>query len=57
MINLLRYGKTIDSLRTWEKERMAIHKVPSQLAFVDELPRHAMGKIVKQKVAEYFEEV
>ena len=48
---------TLDSLRAWAKERMAVYKVPRQLAIVDELPRNAMGKVVKQRVAELFEEV
>lgn len=48
---------TLDSLRAWAKERMAVYKVPRQLAIVDDLPRNAMGKVVKQKVAELFEEV
>jgi len=48
---------TLDSFRAWAKERMAVYKVPTQLAIVDELPRNAMGKVIKQKVAEFFEEV
>jgi malonyl-CoA/methylmalonyl-CoA synthetase len=47
---------TLDSLRTWAKGRMAVYKVPQRLAIVDELPRNAMGKVVKQKVVELFEE-
>ena len=48
---------TLDSLRTWAKERMAVYKVPTRLAIVDILPRNTMGKVVKKKVAELFEVV
>ncbi len=48
----LREGHTMDltSLRGWAKERLAVYKVPSRLLVLDELPRNAMGKVVKPDV-------
>jgi malonyl-CoA/methylmalonyl-CoA synthetase len=43
-----------DDLRTWGKERMAVYKVPSRFVLVDDLPRNALGKVVKPRVAELF---
>ena len=34
----------LDSLRAWARERLAVHKIPSRLLLLDELPRNAMGK-------------
>jgi len=50
-------GDTLDrdSLRTWAKERLAPYKVPQNVLVVDDLPRNAMGKIVKPKVRALFE--
>jgi malonyl-CoA/methylmalonyl-CoA synthetase len=45
---------TLDELRAWGKERMAIYKIPSRLCVVDSLPRNAMGKVVKQEVKKLF---
>jgi malonyl-CoA/methylmalonyl-CoA synthetase len=41
-------------LRAWGRERLAMAKVPSRFAFVDELPRNALGKVVKRDVAALF---
>jgi malonyl-CoA/methylmalonyl-CoA synthetase len=38
---------TVDGLRGWAAERLAPYKVPSRVHFVDELPRNALGKVVK----------
>jgi acyl-CoA synthetase (AMP-forming)/AMP-acid ligase II len=43
-----------DDLRTWGKERMAVYKVPSRFVLVDDLPRNALGKVVKRQVAKLF---
>jgi len=48
------HGLTLDALRAWCKERLAPYKVPSQLAVVDELPRNAMGKVIKPEVRKLF---
>ena len=38
------------TLRAWAKGAMAAYKVPSDIAFVAELPRNAMGKINKKEL-------
>ncbi len=45
-----------DSLRAWAKERLAPYKAPSRACFVPGLPRNAMGKVVKPRVRELFEQ-
>ena len=42
-------------LRTWTKERLASYKVPGRICTVDELPRNAMGKVLKKEVTKLFE--
>ena len=49
-------GLNRDMLREWAKGRLAPYKVPQRVFFVRELPRNAMGKIVKPKVRAMFEE-
>ena len=46
----------LEELRTWAKQRMAAHKVPSRLLILDALPRNAMGKVTKPAVRAKFEE-
>jgi malonyl-CoA/methylmalonyl-CoA synthetase len=41
---------TAESLRGWARERLAPYKVPSRVHFVDELPRNALGKVVKPEL-------
>jgi malonyl-CoA/methylmalonyl-CoA synthetase len=36
-----------DAVRAWASERLARYKVPSRVEIVTELPRNAMGKVVK----------
>ena len=50
-------GDVLDlpSLRTWAKELLAAHKVPSRLLVLDALPRNAMGKVMKPSVAALFQ--
>ena len=38
---------TVERLRGWAAERLAPYKVPTRVHFVDELPRNALGKVVK----------
>ncbi|MEH1903345.1 MAG: acyl-CoA synthetase [Nostoc sp.] len=45
---------TLESLRSWAKERLAVYKVPTQILTVEELPRNAMGKVIKPTVVELF---
>lgn len=44
-----------EELRSWAKERLATYKVPSRLLVVPELPRNAMGKVVKPDVRKLIE--
>ena len=50
-------GDVLDlpSLRTWAKELLAAHKVPSRLLVLNALPRNAMGKVMKPSVAALFQ--
>lgn len=52
----LRPGCTldIDELKDWARARLAPYKIPRQLACVSQLPRNAMGKVVKPEVATLF---
>ena len=52
----LRPGCTLelDELKDWARARLAPHKIPRELACVSQLPRNAMGKVVKPEVATLF---
>jgi malonyl-CoA/methylmalonyl-CoA synthetase len=54
---VLNEGHVLDlhSLRTWAKESLAVHKLPSRLLLVDALPRNAMGKVMKPALAPLFQ--
>jgi malonyl-CoA/methylmalonyl-CoA synthetase len=54
---LLEAGKAmdIDTLRAWGKERLAPYKVPKDVAVIENLPRNAMGKIIKPDVKKIFQ--
>ena len=41
-----------ESLRTWGKELLAPYKLPKEVVVLDELPRNAMGKVVKPALKE-----
>jgi len=45
----------LESLRSWAKERLAVHKIPSRLLVLDALPRNAMGKVIKSAVTALFQ--
>lgn len=45
---------TLEELRAWAKERMAVPKVPSRLITLSALPRNAMGKVTKPAVVALF---
>jgi malonyl-CoA/methylmalonyl-CoA synthetase len=53
---VLRAGEALDleSLRSWAKERLASHKIPSRLLIVGALPRNAMGKVTKPAIVDLF---
>ena len=40
----------VDELRAFCAQRLADYKVPRQITFVDELPRNATGKVLKQQL-------
>jgi malonyl-CoA/methylmalonyl-CoA synthetase len=52
----LRPGITLDldELKEWARVRLAPYKIPRDLACVAQLPRNAMGKVVKPEVATFF---
>ena len=41
---------TADELISWCRERLTHYKCPRRVAFVDDLPRSAMGKLSKRDV-------
>ena len=43
---------TEDELRPYVKERLARHKVPREIAFVEQLPRTSTGKLQRRKLGE-----
>ena len=45
---------SLEELRAWAKERLAPYKAPTLLAVLDDLPRNALGKVVKAEVARIF---
>ena len=47
-------GVTSGAIRVWAKQRLAVYKAPSNILFVVELPRNAMGKVFKPKVIDMF---
>ncbi len=53
---VLKEESTIDlpELRTWARDSLAAHKIPTRLLVLDELPRNAMGKVMKPMVTARF---
>ena len=44
----------LDGLRAWARDRLAPYKLPTRLLVVEDLPRNAMGKVVKAEVVKGF---
>ena len=44
----------LDELNKWLRENMAAYKMPRKYLLVDELPRNAMGKVIKNDVKKLF---
>jgi malonyl-CoA/methylmalonyl-CoA synthetase len=44
----------LPELRAWARELLAAHKIPSRLLVMDELPRNAMGKVMKPALTARF---
>ena len=55
-IAVLREGQTldIDTLKTWCEGKLSSYKLPKKLVITPELPRNAMGKVVKPKLKGLF---
>jgi malonyl-CoA/methylmalonyl-CoA synthetase len=45
---------TLESLRSWARDRLAVWKIPRGLTLVESLPRNAMGKVDKKAVRALF---
>ena len=54
---VLKDGNVLDlqSLRTWARELLTTHKLPSRLLVLDALPRNSMGKVMKPALAALFQ--
>jgi malonyl-CoA/methylmalonyl-CoA synthetase len=48
-------GLVVEGLRAWAAPRLAKYKLPTRVRLVDELPRNAMGKVMKPRVSALFE--
>jgi malonyl-CoA/methylmalonyl-CoA synthetase len=44
----------LPALREWARTRLAPQKIPKELVCVDQLPRNAMGKVVKPALTTFF---
>jgi fatty-acyl-CoA synthase len=55
---VLREGASLseDEIKDYVKQNLARYKVPREVAFVDELPRNATGKVLKRELVEQVEE-
>ena len=47
-----RAGLTREELIAFARERLAAHKVPKSVHFVDALPKNASGKLLKRELRE-----
>lgn len=47
---------TLEQIRDWSRERLAPYKMPSRMIELGELPRNAMGKVVKPDLSKLFAE-
>ncbi|KAI9018491.1 long-chain-fatty-acid--CoA ligase [Phycomyces nitens] len=54
---VMEQDKTLDInvMREELKKRLAVHKVPTRLRIVSELPKNAMGKVMKNELSRLFE--
>ena len=44
----------LETLRDWCKTKLSVYKIPKHLASVSELPKNAMGKVIKKSVCDLF---
>ena len=47
-------GVTVEEIQSHCKARLHDWKCPKQIAFVKELPRNTMGKVLKEEVKKFF---
>ncbi len=47
-------GPALEDLREWAADLLAKYKRPTRMRLVDNLPRNAMGKVIKARVKELF---
>ncbi len=45
---------TLDELRQWAKERLAVYKIPTKMLIMDDFPHNAMGKVMKPSIVKLF---
>ncbi|MFC2169548.1 acyl-CoA synthetase [Acidobacteriota bacterium] len=45
---------TLDSLRDWAKQQLAVYKIPRQILLTPAFPRNAMGKVSKPEIKRLF---
>ncbi|MBW7995691.1 MAG: AMP-binding protein [Candidatus Glassbacteria bacterium] len=45
---------TLDSLRSWAREKIAAYKLPARMRIFDDLPRNNMGKVTKPEIVQLF---
>ncbi|MGY5872360.1 MAG: long-chain fatty acid--CoA ligase, partial [Candidatus Thorarchaeota archaeon] len=43
---------TVDEIRAFAKEKMSVYKVPTDIDFVDDLPKTQVGKILRRELRE-----
>ncbi len=56
---ILQPGQSLElpALRQWAADKLAPYKIPTRLICVDDLPRNAMGKVMKPRVKALFEDI
>ncbi|XP_075795967.1 malonate--CoA ligase ACSF3, mitochondrial isoform X1 [Pelodiscus sinensis] len=45
---------SLEELRSWARDSMALYTVPAELLLVQEIPRNQMGKVNKKQLVEHF---
>jgi malonyl-CoA/methylmalonyl-CoA synthetase len=46
---------SLEEIRTWSEPRMAKHKLPTRLLWVQDIPKNAMGKVNKKELVKLFD--
>ena len=45
---------SLKDIQSWSKNYLSAYKIPRKLIFLEELPKNAMGKVVKKDLRDYF---